>query len=323
MGKILITGINGFLASNISERCLIEGYEVNGLCRDRNKVKLSNKHLNLVEGNILDLDSLDSAMHGCDIVIHIAGWSSHPNVSKELAWKTNVIGTENVLKIAKRHKVKKLIFFSSIAVYGLNNDKIIDETAETPLINELYTDSKITAEKLVRNFGIPYIIIRPGCIYGPYGEGWTIGIIKQLKAGLKMLGNDKGLINFGFINNFVDGVWLAIVNEEIINEIFNISDGSPLTYNEYYMAYSKMLGIDKLPRIPEWWIKIKMSKIVELLRIILRKPVTSKHSLHLRFSNSYFSTEKAKKILKYNPTIKFEEGIKITEKWLKENHYLD
>jgi len=323
MGKVLITGINGFLASNICEKCLFEGYEVNGLCRDPNKVKFSNKHLTLFAGNILDLDSLDNAMNECDYVIHIAGWSSHPNVTKELAWKTNVTGTENVLKIAKKHHVKKVIFFSSIAVYGLNNNKIIDETADTPLINELYTDSKITAEKLVRNFGLQYIIIRPGCIYGPNGEGWTIGIIKQLKAGLKMFGNDEGLINYGFIKNFVDGVWLTIVKDEIINETFNISDGSPLSYNEYYLAYAKMLGIDKLQRIPEWWIQFKMSKFIAFLRVILRKPVSSKHSLHLRFSKSYFSIEKAKKILQYNPSIKFEEGINQTEKWLKENHYLD
>ena len=84
-----------------------------------------------------------------------------------------------------------------------------------------------------------------------------------------------------------------------------------------------MLGLKKMPRIPEWWIKFKMSKFIELLRIILRKPVKSKHSLHLRFSKSYFSIEKAKKLLDYNPSIKFEEGIKITENWLRENQYLD
>ncbi len=323
MPKVLITGVNGFLASHMCEKCLAEGLDVIGLCRDPKKIDLSHKNLKLITGDILDVDTIENAMIGCDIVIHIAGWSSQPNVSQDLAWKTNVEGTENMLMIAKKLKIKKFIFFSSIAVYGLNKSALIDETAETPFINETYTDSKITAEKIVRSYGVTYIIIRPGCIYGPKGKGWTIGIINQLKAGIKMLGKDEGLINYGFINNFVEGVWLSIINENIINETFNISDGTPITYNDYYLAYAKMLGIQKLPRISDRWIKFKMSKFIEILRIIFKKPVSSKHSEHLRFSTSYFSIEKAKKLLHYNPSISFEEGIKQTEFWLKENKFLD
>ena len=262
-------------------------------------------------------------MFDCKIVIHVAALGSHLNVSKELLWRTNVEGTENLLKIAKKKKIEKFIFISSMAVYGLNYNLIIDETAETPLINETYTDSKITAEKITQSYGIPYIIIRAGCIYGPRGDRWTIGIIKHLKAGIKMLGKEDGLINLGFINNFVDGVWLSLKNENVKNEIFNISDGIKITYNDYYLAYANMLGMNDLPRIPDWWIKFKMHPFIEFLKRIFKKNVSSKHGQYLRFTKSSFSIEKAKKLLNYNPSINFEEGIRITEEWLRENYYLE
>ena len=202
--KVLITGVNGFVGSHLAERLLKENIDVVGLCRRSDEMQwLEEKGLKIVKGDILSCNDIYDKIDGCDIIIHTAGWSGGKSVSNELAWKTNVVGTANMLELAKEKGIKKFIYISSVAVYGMNNSLIIDETSSTPTINELYTDSKIASENLIKTSGLPYVIIRPGCIYGPRGEGWTIAVINQIKSGFKLLGKDAGLINLVFINNFM------------------------------------------------------------------------------------------------------------------------
>jgi nucleoside-diphosphate-sugar epimerase len=322
--KILITGVNGFIGSHLAERLIKKNIETLGLCRRVEELDwLEGKGLKIIKGNILNIGDIVDKIGECDIIIHCAGWSGGGEISDEMAWKTNVEGTANLLDLAKKSGAKKFVYISSIAVYGMNNNLIIDEKNETPNINELYTDSKIAAEKLVISSGIPYVIIRPGCIYGPRGEGWTVSVVNQIKNGFKLLGNDAGLINLGFIENFIDGLCLVIEKKEALNKIFNINDGKPITYNEFYSAFAKMLGLQKLPFVPEWRVQLSHSILFSFLRLILRKPTMKMYVTHFRFTRSEFSIDKAKRILNYTPKISFEQGMIMTEKWLKTNHYLD
>jgi UDP-glucose 4-epimerase len=322
--KVLITGVNGFVGSHLAERLLKENIEVVGLCRRSDEMKwLEEKGLKIVKGDILSWYEISDKIDGCDIIIHTAGWSGGKSVSNELAWKTNVVGTANMLELAKEKGIKKFIYISSVAVYGMNNSLIIDETSSTPTINELYTDSKIASENLVKTSGLPYVIIRPGCIYGPRGEGWTIAVINQIKSGFKLLGKDAGLINLVFINNFIDGILLAIVNNEALNNTFNINDGYVISYKLFYSTFASMLGIKKLPSVPEWRVQLSKSKFFSILRILLKMPSMKQYVTHFRFNKSEFSISKAKEILHYNPQISFEKGISLTEKWLKQESYLD
>jgi nucleoside-diphosphate-sugar epimerase len=322
--KVLITGANGFVGSHLAERLIKEKLEVLGLCRNIDEIKwLEEKGVKIIKGDILDIEGFAEKIKGCDVIIHTAGWSGGFSKSKELAWKTNVEGTANMLASAKKCGIKKFIYVSSVAVYGMNDNLVIDEADETPTINELYPDSKIAAESLVVNSGIPYVIIRPGCIYGPRGEGWTLGIIKQIKSGFKLLGNDSGLINISFIDNFIDGLWSAIISDDALYNIFNINDDILVSYREFYTRFGRMIGINNLPKLPEWRVQLSRSLLFTVLRIVFRKPTIKQYVTHFRFNKSKFSIAKARDILKYNPTVDFNEGVYLTEKWLKEKSYLD
>ncbi|MGZ3756562.1 MAG: NAD-dependent epimerase/dehydratase family protein [Mucilaginibacter sp.] len=321
--RVLITGINGFIASHIAERLIIEGISVRGLCRRPDEVSwLELQGVELVKGDLLDAEAIKNAVSGCDVVIHAAGWSGGGGVPDDLAWKTNVDGSANVLSASKAYGVERFIYISSIAVYGFNKSLLIDESMPTPLINELYPDSKITAEELVRTSSLPYTIIRPGCTYGPRGEGWTVGIIKLIKDGVQLQGNDDGLITPGYISNFVDGVLLCIIKNQAIGHTFNICDDKTVTYREFYLAFAKMLGISKLSAIPVWRVKLSQSKLFKLLRLIMRRSNGNKYSTHFRFNTSQYSIKKAQQILGYQPKVNFKEGMKKTEIWLRENGYL-
>jgi len=321
--RVLITGINGFIAGHIAESLTAKGINVRGVCRRPDEIsRLELKDVELVKGDLLDVESIKNAVVGCDVVIHAAGWSGGGGISDSLAWQTNVDGSANVIFASKACGVKQFIYISSIAVYGFNRSPLIDESMPTPRINELYPDSKIAAEDLVRTSGLPYTIIRPGCTYGPRGEGWTVGIIKQIKNGMQLQGNDDGLITPGYIDNFVDGVLLCIFKKEAIGHTFNICDDKAVTYREFYMAFAHMLGLKVLPAIPVWRVKLSRSQLFKILRSIMRRNNGNKYSTHFRFNPSQFSIKKAKLILGYQPKVNFKEGIAKTEAWLKENGLL-
>jgi nucleoside-diphosphate-sugar epimerase len=84
-----------------------------------------------------------------------------------------------------------------------------------------------------------------------------------------------------------------------------------------------MLSLNQLPKIPEWRVKLSRSSLFSLLRFLFRKPSIKKYHTHFRFNKTVFSISKAKRILNYRPFVRFNEGILITGKWLKNNSYLD
>ncbi len=237
--------------------------------------------------------------------------------------RVNVEGTRNVLAAARAAGVERFIFVSSVAVYGLNRAPLIDESAPTPPVKQAYPDSKITAETLVRNSGLPYVIVRLSATYGPRGGAWTIGPIEAIKAGrLVLLGQDSGLVTPGYIDNVVDGLLLALSHPAALGETFNLCDDYAVTYREFYMAYAAMLGRKGLPTVPAWLAYLARSAPANLVRRLLRRPTVGPWSLHFRRNPSRFSIEKAQRMLGYLPRVDFAEGMRRTEAWLRNEGYL-
>ena len=115
-------------------------------------------------------------------------------------FQTNVIGTENILKVSSDTGVKKFIHFSSVVVYGMNPPERTDETTPYQPCGNLYCDTKIAAEKAVwaahQEARFPVVVIRPTNVYGPYSNPWTIRPIKLVHSGQMMLINGgTGLCN--------------------------------------------------------------------------------------------------------------------------------
>ena len=245
--RILVTGVTGFIGGHLAERLHGAGWAVRGLARTPDgAATLAAQGIEIVQGSLLDRSSLTSCMPGCDAVIHAGAWTGTPGVSESDAWITNVAATGWLLDAARQAGVHRFVYLSSVAVYGLNSAAVIDETAATPVVGQLYPDSKIAAEALVRGaaeLGLATTIIRPASTYGPRATAWTVGPVEQIMAGsLVLLGRDEGLVNTGYIDNFVDGVLLALSSPAAGGETFNICDGETTTYRDFYLRYAAMLG---------------------------------------------------------------------------------
>jgi nucleoside-diphosphate-sugar epimerase len=321
---ILVTGVNGFIASHLAERLVREGWLVRGLARrPESAAWLVERGVEVVSGDLLDDDALARAAQGCRSVLHAAAWTGGPELTAEQAWRTNVAGTFGVIAAAQRAGVERLAYISSVAVYGINNSPLIDECAPTPPVGQQYPDSKIAAEAAVRASGLPYVIVRPASTYGPRGGAWTIGPLERIKRGqLILAGADDGLVTPGYIENVVNGLLLALTHPAAVGEAFNVCDDTAVTYREFYLAYARMLGKDHLPMLPAPLYRRAHGRPVNALRRLLGKPTPGVWSWHFRFNPSQFSVEKAKRLLGYRPAVSFEEGMRHTETWLRANGYI-
>lgn len=327
VARILVTGASGFIGSHLVERCLAAGLAVRGLVRRRHTAAfLSSLGAEIVEGDLLDPTSLSRAVAGCDAVLHAAAWTGGSGPTRQVAWDTNVTATGHLLRAAEDHGVRHFVYFSSVAVYGVNPSPLVDESAPTLPTGQLYPDTKIAAEALVRTAqqeGLPTTIIRPACTYGPRGTAWTINVVDQIKSGrLVLLGPDDGLVNTGYVDNLVDGVLLALHTPAALAETFNLCDGTAVTYRQFYLRYAAMLGRHSLPTRPAWIARGAQTLPGQWARRLTGRPPIGPWSYHFRFNPSRFSIAKAQRLLAYTPAVDFAEGMQRTEAWLRQKGYL-
>lgn len=323
---MLITGAAGFVAGHLAERLLRLGVPVRGLVRRPAAAGwLAEQGAELVAGDLLEPASLARAAAGCDVVVHAAAWTGGAKDEAQ-GWAINVDGTAHMLQAARAAGVQRFVYISSVAVYGLNRSPVIDETAPTPPVGQLYPDSKIAAEALVRSahgHSMATTVVRPACTYGPRGEAWTISVVEQIKAGrLVLLGADRGLVNTGYIANVIDGLLLAMAHPAAAGETLNLCDGTAVTYRQFYLRYAAMLGLDRLPTYPAWLARGAATPPGRLVRRLLGRRPVGPWSYHFRFNPSRFSIEKAARLLGYRPAVDFDEGMRRTEAWLRSAGYL-
>jgi nucleoside-diphosphate-sugar epimerase len=320
--RVLITGVTGFIGSHLAERLLAAGTAVRGAARRPAAAAwLAGQGAEIVQADLTERAGLEAAVQGCDVVLHAAAWTGGPEMDERTAWISNVAATGWLAQAAQAAGVQRFVYFSSVAVYGLNPAPVIDESAPTPPVGQLYPDSKIAAETLVRAAqadGLAATIIRPASTYGPRGAAWSIGPVEQIKAGrLVLLGEDCGLVNTGYIDNVVDGVLLALHSPAAVGETFNLCDGAAITYREFYGRYAAMLGRERLPVYPAWLARGAVSPPGRWLRRMLGRPAPGPWSYHFRFNPSRFSIAKAQRVLGYAPAIDLDEGMRRTEQWLR------
>lgn len=321
---VFVTGVNGFIAGHLAERLRAAGVPVCGLARRPEAATwLAAQGVEVRAGDLSDFAALTAALEGCRSVVHAAAWTGGPGLGAERAWETNVAGTAHVLAAARAARVERFVYISSVAVYGLNRAPLIDESMPTLPVGQLYPDSKITAEAEVRAAGLPYVIVRPASTYGPRGDAWTLGPIEDIRRGrLVLLGQDRGLVTPGYIDNVIDGLLLTLGHPAALGETFNLCDDRAVTFREFYLAYARMLHRDRLPAVPGWLARLSRTAPAGWARRLLGRRPIGPWSLHFRLNPSQFSIERVHRLLGYRPAVEFAEGMRRTETWLRQAGYL-
>lgn len=260
--KILITGGAGFIGTYLSR----ELYELGNSIRivDIDKKNMLNRDYDNRVIDILYKDGLRRAMEGVDYVIHLAAKHRFFGVSEREFFLVNEEGTKNVLEAMDSEGVKKLAFYSTVAVYGKTNDPTDESTVAKP--NTLYGLSKFAAEESIkkwaaRNGNRTAIIIRPTVIFGPNNRGNIYRLIRQIYRRCYVpIGNGQNVKSIAYVENVVEATLFLMNRDQQGVETYNYADSPHMPYKEivnliysalnrraprYHLPLARMLPIAK------------------------------------------------------------------------------
>jgi nucleoside-diphosphate-sugar epimerase len=324
----LVTGASGFIGGRLAERLATEE-EVNVRAMVRNAKgaeRLRRLKVEIVQADLLDLPSLREAIDGCDLVFHCAALVRETGIRDEF-FRTNVKGTENILKVSSDTGVKKFIHFSSVAVYGMNPPDKADETTSFQPCGNLYCDTKIAAEKAVwaahQETRLPVTVIRPANVYGPCSNPWTVRPIRLINSGQMLLINGgTGLCNYVYIDNLLDATLAATKRDQSVGQAYLISDGIGVTWKEFFGYYAQMAGTRNIRSVPARVAKAIALGMEITSKLTRKPPKITREAIRFLTCQTCFNIEKAKIELGYQPRFSLEEGMKLTEQWLREAGYL-
>jgi nucleoside-diphosphate-sugar epimerase len=242
--EVLVTGGTGFLGGRLVEKLVLEhDARVRVLVRDFSRAsRIARFPIRMIRGDITDLDAVEKAVDGCEFVFHCA-YDFAGDVKHRRA--VSVKGTENVAEASLNAGAARVVHVSTVSVYG-TPDGDLDETCPRNRSGEIYADTKLEAENLMlrhhHEHGLPVAIVQPTIIYGPFSRPWTIGIVNQLRNGPVALPADAALCNSVYIDDVVDGMILAALNDDAVGESFLISGHEPVSWIEFFGEYERILG---------------------------------------------------------------------------------
>jgi len=321
--NILVTGGTGFIGSNLVRELIRRGYNVRSFQRaSSNDITLRGVEVEHVIGDIIDRDSLASAMRGCDTVFHTAALVTFWKRKRKEQFEVNVSGTKNIVDTCLETGIEKLVHTSSVAALGYRTDRgLIDESTAYnwgALYSYRYTKHLAELEILKGvDKGLNSSIINPSIIIGPRDINTHGGIIlKDIKHG-RIPSYVEGGMNIVSVHDVVAGEIAAALHGR--NGERYILGGVNLTYREVFQLVAKILdGKPPKIKVPVWIVKFA-GKVLDLVGDIThtQPPLTSDLTAAAGLYN-WYSIEKAKRELGYNPT-SIEDAIREAYEWYKEN----
>lgn len=313
--KYLITGTAGLIGFSLAKVLLEKGEEVVGvdnfnsyydvkLKEDRNKILEGYGNFKLYRLDISHLEELKKVFeeNKFDKVCHLAAQAGvrysidNPYVYAD----ANLVGFVNMINLTKDSGIKQFVYASSSSVYGDTSKVPFSEEEDVSKPISLYAATKKANELMAYTyhhlFGMKTIGLRFFTVYGPWGRP-DMAIFKFAQSMSK--GEEIPVYNYGkdmrrdftYIDDIVDGIVKAL-DCDYDYEIFNLGKGSPDELGEMIDLVEKHMGIKAKKNL----LPMQPGDVIE----------------------TYSDTSKAKKMLKYNPAVTLDEGIKKFAEWFKE-----
>lgn len=326
MSRILITGATGFTGGRLAERLRKQGSEVVAWVRPSSDIRqLVNEGVQVEVVDITDADQVRRHFHDIDTVYHIAAAYRAEHVDREEFQRVNVDSVEHLLNAASEQDITRFVHCSTVGVQGEIQDPPADEAYRLNP-GDHYQQSKLDGELVARRFmheGVPVTVVRPVGIYGP-GDTRFLKLFRPIARGhFVMIGRGDVLYHMTFIDDLVDGFILAGTKNEAIGEIFTIAGPDYSTIRELVNKIAAVLEVPaprlRVPFKPVFWASVICDR---LCRVIGISPPLYPRRVEFFELDRAFSTEKARRLLGYDPKINLDEGLARTAAWYKQQGLL-
>lgn len=323
--KYFITGSTGFIGMALTKRLVAEGNSIHLLVRSPQKAKeLQLPGVTIFEGDILNVASIEAAMHSCTHVFHLAAYAKPTAKAARVFHEVNIEGTRNVLEAALKFRIKRVVFTSTAGTFG-PTDNINDVNEESTRPEKYYTfyaETKREAELVCKGYqgkGLDVITVFPTRAFGPgiLNESNSLTKIaeKYQKGYWRIIpGNGKNFGNYVFVDDVVNGLLLAM-DKSRPGENY-ILGGHNATFKELFQTIRQASGKKYLflyVPYPFLWLS---SALLWVGGLLIRKPAMITPAWVKRYlQHRRLSSEKAQKELGYTIT-PLLKGFGKTYAWL-------
>jgi len=306
--KVLVTGGSGFIGRYIVKELLEHGYEVRVLTR---RQLLGIEGVEMVKGDITQFDTILPALEGIDAVFHNAAYAADWGKREEI-YNVNVEGTMNVARACMDEGVERMIFTSSAGVYGFPNtmEEITEGSPKKPI--NAYQESKLDAEKALRNLeGMHISIIRPPLVLGAGGRASQIILSRINEGKMSYIGSGKTLLSVAHPKDVAKCLRLSLEKDRK-GSIYNVvSFISPV--EEIFEEIAHKLGV----KPPEKHVPYSIAYTVAFLSEIFsrKEPSLTRFRVKSFGTSRRISYEKARRELRYEPEFNLEMTVKDMVSW--------
>ena len=300
MTRALVTGGTGFVGSNIALRLVERHWDVRILERPgASRELLEGGPFEFVNGDVLEPETLPTAMQGIDVIFHAAGVVDYWNQGVERMYKVNVEGTRNVLEAALKSEIDRVVHVSSTAAMGIHPDELVDETYNFNVKQErfAYGHSKHLAEEIASDYikkGLPVVIVNPTTVIGPrdvrkVSSGMVVEVVKHCVPPLI----PPGGINIVPICDAAQGTIEAAIKGSVGERY--ILGGENMSHLQIYQTIANVVGCGmKLKVMPRWQVSL-IAGMTDMLQPKTSGPVPLTGTrLRLESQFFYYETTKAR-----------------------------
>jgi nucleoside-diphosphate-sugar epimerase len=213
--RYFVTGATGFIGGELTKQLIGRGHQVVALVRSPEKAALlKTLGVELHTGDITERETLRAPMQGADGVFHVAGWYKI-GVSEPAAEAINVGGTRNVLEVARELAIPRIVYTSTVGVFGDTHGEVVDESyyKRGPFLTE-YDRTKWIAHYEVAmpmaRAGLPLVIVMPGLVYGPGDTSAVHTTLVQLLRGRLLATPSRVAFAWGYVEDTARGLRQAM-----------------------------------------------------------------------------------------------------------------
>jgi nucleoside-diphosphate-sugar epimerase len=325
----LVTGATGLIGSHLVDALVLRGERVRALVRPTSDAKrLKELGVEIRVGNLRDNATLMAVAKGVERIYHCAALVSDWGLIEDFE-EANVHGVRNVLAAATRAGVSKFIHLSTTDIYGASGSPAVESEKPAPR-GFPYVDSKIEGEALVwnhhRTVGLPVCIIRPARVYGPRCQLFVVQIIDALrKRRMVMIDEGRCVAGLTYVGNLVDAIILAADSAASVGQAYNVTDDSKVTWRQYVDALADLTEVPRATRSYSHDYAYALASFWEGYYHLLgrtQRPLLTRLLVELMGTDQDFPIDKARRELGYRPRVSFEEGVRYTADWLRQEGIL-
>ena len=327
--SILVTGASGFTGGHLARALASRVSPVRGLVRPSSLLRttaLSAAGVEIVVGDLTDLDSLRMACRGVETVYHLAAMYRSAGQRDQVYRDVNVAGTNNLLKAAREAGVRRFVHCSTGGVHGHIEDP--PATEDAPLApGDIYQVTKLEAEQLAIEVGtqtdLEVVVARPMAIYGP-GDTRLLKMFRGIgRQRFPILGSGGIFYHLTYIDDLVEGLILCGETMAAAGRAYFLAGPSYTTLNELAAVIASEVEVPPptwhLPVWPVWMAGAVCEAVCIPLGI---EPPLYRRRVDFFTKSRAFDITRARLELGFEPRIDLKTGVHLTAVWYREQGWL-